>query len=514
MEVHLFGGLPQVQIFRFDDHILIGFLIGVNGKRSRDHITSEFDIGGACRADHRERYAQFLAYFEKCLIGDNSGCLSSRLDISATKEAPFGVLRLQDDSGVHSVTIRGVHPDLDAWRKDALLARVTWRMKPEFHRSGRTAYLHYKTSTYKLKGVGLYNPTNTPIYCGVRNVSEIGPQAPLEQEYEYRVQAKHVGFDHASGNPVIKPGESSPVGGIFARRARAEYENASLLWSKGVPSIRPVMWGDYDQLTLHGEQFGFVCSEVDDPYPYNLECIVEYPLYRYPEVDTYFSGVAAAMNLAGKSLSVARDRLAIAGQFYSQIGERLRDFSKCGLYRYSGGINNFFFSRASKKVVIWDLDSSCRLSEVTERFRWLEVLRDLCSCYHKIFIRGMPLLALGHYSLGDFRSAGLGQHLLTGYFSCDRNRIAQVDAVLWDLLSEDLECVVKGKRSMPESAMRCSRMAFYKSLMVALFDTYVGSPLGKLYPPHCTKAGFVTIAQDESPGWKRALESLRRFKFI
>lgn len=165
-------------------------------------------------------------------------------------------------------------------------------------------------------------------------------------------------------------------------------------------------------------------------------------------------------------------------------------------------------------MILWDLDSSRRLDEVDPRFRWLEVVRDLCSCMHKIYHRLFPLVAARHISVDEFCAAGIESSLLSSYFDVQANQVVRVVTLMRSAMLGDLRLAESTGRSIPEADRNVSRLDLYGLMYCAVFDLYRATRLGQQYAPHGTKSDLVQMLRDACGSWENLEKNLTANGFL
>src|SRR5258707_2862944 len=193
---------------------------------------------------------------------------------------------------------------------------------------------------------------------------------------------------------------------MFHSKAVSEFEHGLLLERTGVKSISPILVVKYEGLNFEGAPMGAVASIAPDRYAFGLESILFWGVYDYPGVRDYFRGVARSLGIAGEVVD-KNARFRVLSLVYQQIGGLCRSFSEAGLFRHSGGLNNFYFCRATGQVFLTDLDSSLRTDTLPPTRCGLEILRDLISIIHKLFLHFAILQSRAVAGLEELRDHGI-----------------------------------------------------------------------------------------------------------
>ena len=168
-----------------------------------------------------------------------------------------------------------------------LLKVASWQTQPHFPHPGRTAWhvfkkpVHMKNDTgktfyaAKLKGLGVWNPQNFPLYSGVHERAFCcdAPALPSTFEYKFTSSIPHFGFTEAGCFKQVYS-EPTPFGGILHRRAVQEYDNSYKLLAHGVPALVSLLVARLPACYKFMDQdMGIVVSLSEEVEPYRLHLI-------------------------------------------------------------------------------------------------------------------------------------------------------------------------------------------------------------------------------------------------
>lgn len=371
----------------------------------------------------------------------------------------------------------------------SLLRVITWDIEPHFPFPGRTAWFRFGVKPFlqdgsglyfhaaKIKGVGIWNPPSYQEYSGVHSDEfSSNPLPPLLKGYEYTSQSSHIGFT-STGEYSLVFGDSSPYGGMKYSRALNEYNNAYILYAQHVPSVTPFLVVSWKSLFYENEQLGMVVSLSSEPSPCRLHSVLygdgvsncnEYvgSVYRSLEINDY--------------LPLDTRRLTAVNILSRKIGGLMQEFSLAGLYRHSGGWDNFHYCTNTTNVFLTDLDSSKLVSELDIDLRSLYILRDFVSVLYKFFVRLVHPLALKLYSLSDLLRYDPIASMISGYFPLAANdRVFRVSKVLWDYFIPFVEKNKYG--NSVDKSNKMDRDFFFVLAMTAIFPIFLESKLGEKY---------------------------------
>lgn len=372
---------------------------------------------------------------------------------------------------------------------DAALRYARWEVPPPFKRPGRTGWASVEINgeifTIKLKGVGLWNPSDTNLYGGVRGLPRSEqPLPPSSLPYQTKSDQSHFGFSPKGYFEMLR-GASTPVGGILHSKAVSEFRCATALRLRQIPSIAPCAVVKYTDLRFEGNSMGAVISVAPDSYPFGLESILYYPVCRYPAIYDFMEGLRNSLGLPTGDINQATTRLETLEIIYKMIGRLIRSFSESGLYRHSGGLNNFFFSRQHATPYLSDLDSSLELGNIKLEIRWLQIARDICSVLHKLMLHLVSLVRVGNYTVNEVRRFDLVVSVLSGYFfEVKTHELTRFSEIIWKLWEQDLHTQVCGNsgRLERDGDFLVSRDVFYSICLIHLRRIYLRTTLVDFFP--------------------------------
>jgi hypothetical protein len=352
----------------------------------------------------------------------------------------------------------------------------------------------------KLKGVGLCNPVDAhpyPPLTGVSHSSSV--QKPSTEEFLSRRQSWHFGFT-ASGEFELEHSAAAPIGGMLHSRAEREFQAASELYQQNVPVTVPLAVVKYDNMTFQGNPMGAVVTLGYDPYPFRCSNVIfgcdaaRKPLKHY--CDSLLDRLCGG---AGEDKARCIDVLTTMA---SKFGQRMRAFSSCGLYRHSGGLDNFLYSESCNAVILTDLDSSRPLSELSDNVKVLQILRDLGSVLYKFIDRFSHPIVLSRFQPADLLAADPLAAALVGFFgdhvSSAAKEISAKLSSLWLVAARSGESF--GHSSRGETALQCyvhSNMdLFYAAVIVLTFPLLQQCDLAEQYPYSLTSDHLMRLSEN------------------
>ena len=268
--------------------------------------------------------------------------------------------------------LESLYPEL----KDEIWRIVTWKTRPQFVETGRTAWHatsrkfpvalasgSYNICALKVKGVGL----------------GIGDTVQRPSTKAFLRSQPHLGFD-SQGTFISVESAASPLGGISFSRAETEFDVASGFLAAGGASIFSLSLFRQDSIeySFNGEPMGIVVTGLDSELPVRADRILDFP-GENQLWNAEISSWAASFGLATE----LDFRVPLLVKLSEQYGRELRKFHEAGYYRYSGGLSNYAYSVQRGSAYLVDFDSCQYMSSCAPSLRSLEVLRDVMSMiYH------------------------------------------------------------------------------------------------------------------------------------
>lgn len=400
---------------------------------------------------------------------------------------------------------------------DQLLKIASWQTMPKFPYPGRTAWHVLSEPAYlkndpgrkyyaaKLKGVGVWNPSNAHLYSGVhqkQGASSEAPMPPTTEEYTFTASIAHIGFTE-SGDFEEVHSESAPFGGILHRRALEEFENATRLIGLGVPSVAPLLVAKLpDSYTFMDEPMGVIIALSEEPAPYRLHLIhfgegeLTEPEHRY------YCSLRKALGISGDACD-EKGRLEAVCALAGQIGKLMHDFSASGLYRYSGGWEDLQFCVEKKQLFLVDLDSSRRLDELPSGVRPLQILRDLSSSLHKLLNTFYYPTVVDRYSFSNLVACDPVFEMLSAYFpASSKENIKKASLRYWNyfvpylfMMKRHREQILNEWDEERRKSYKIDDPTFYTLSVLNLFPLYCESDLNAVYPAECSMDDLMERAQ-------------------
>jgi len=390
---------------------------------------------------------------------------------------------------------------------------LSWKSTPHFFIPGRTAWeildkpikiagddLEYKA--LRCKGIGVWNPKKGFRIPELHRLKtyEI-PSPPTCELYNPGIARKHFGFSK-NGDFKFITSSPSPFGGIGHDRALQEYTNALYLYNHGVSVTPPMLVAEYSDLFFKKKSMGVVVTLSRTTIPFRLNKILG-QLDKYnPNYHIYYQNLIDNLEIS-RSLDPALQRIEILNILMTKIGDELRKFSSCGVYRHSGGLDNFFYCFKSKKVIFTDLDSSRLLNELPKVVQPLEILRDLISVMHKFLHVLTFQIEKSLYKIHDFKESDPLYSLMLGYFGSNFDTdVKVVSPILWKYFSATSLDTWRRQNFSEEKDV------FYIFCLIALMPIYKKSKLNKKYESHWNQDDLLKKAQILSKERYKMLEIL------
>lgn len=398
-----------------------------------------------------------------------------------------------------------------------ILKIASWEVTPKFPYPGRTAWYVFKKPVYlkgnkekrfyavKLKGVGVWNPENAHLYSGVhqkQGTSSDAPLPPTTEEYKFTASIDHFGFTD-DGSFQIVHSEPAPFGGLLHRRGVEEFENATRLLEKGVPSVAPLLVARLpESYKFKGEAMGISVTLSEEKDPYRLHFIHFGKGELSEQEHDYYTRLRSALGVPGETCDES-SRLQVINALTACIGKLMHDFSAAGVYRYSGGWEDIQFCIKNKSLFLVDLDSSRFMEELSPCTRPLQALRDLSSSLHKLLNTFCYPTLLDKYSFSGLVDSDPVFEMLTAYFpASSKEKVKRVSRRFWSLLAPHFFLMKRHKdRLLSEwnyeerKSYKMDDEIFYSLSILNLYPLYCESDLNAIYPCECTMEDLHQRAQ-------------------
>jgi hypothetical protein len=389
---------------------------------------------------------------------------------------------------------------------DTLESFVSWKATPHFPRRGRMAWhvfsekptdlihINRRFAAAKIKGVGVYNPPDEagnrdPIYSSTTQAPLPPTTTPLKSFATY----PHLGFED-TGDFAVVFGATAPIGGITVERALREFNTAAHLHKNNVPTIVPIAVYQYlvPEYVFDQQPLGAVICAVPDDQPYRLSEIqfggALFP-GADPQRDRYYDRVREALEIVGDASAEETRNLTLQKIAY-QVGQRVAQFSRSGLFRYSAELPNFDFDFTDGLVVLTDLDSSAFLSEIPASRQRMEVLRDLASALYHLIAKFATPRALGAYSIKSLLQHDPAACLLQGYFGSDSmEQWRAMTARLWRAFIPHFQLINKYRAQIAgewdserRRSYKMDHHMFFVLVMCEVYEAFCKSELSTLVP--------------------------------
>lgn len=292
---------------------------------------------------------------------------------------------------------------------------VSWQIRPEFDRMGRSAILRLDS------GVPIPTPTGTVTVRsikikGVGLQDHLGQVRPPQTQPYYRIHP-HLGFG-PDGRFIHVLSDPSPLGGITLDKAANEYGISLGLANSGCPSQIPLRLYEYDEPHLVFFHQGFPAVRLG-------VIAAALPEYAPVRADTALSLQTLDPDRTSIVLQWAADLGVEAGE-YQEVdlaaricrlyGKTLRKFHQAGYYRYSGQPDNYAYSPQLGAVYLLDLDTSRRLGECPEVVKPLQLMRDVASALYGVTAYMLRRAHIARYGPGLVAGRAVFFSLLKGYY--------------------------------------------------------------------------------------------------
>ena len=387
-----------------------------------------------------------------------------------------------------------------------LLDIASWKQTPTFPRRGRVALHTFKEpltlkskpalrlKAAKIKGVGAWNPESLGRFRDPLLGSFIEePIPPTTEPLTSFVSYPHLGFTEA-GDYSFVYGDLAPVGGILHERALLEYSNAKTLVEHNVPTIVPLAVLQYEEkYTFQEKPMGVAICLLPDTSSYRLS-EVQFGAATQRGVDEsgdkFYDRIREGLKIEGDPTSEAT-RLQTINVLCRQVGKIIHDFTAAGLYRYSPEWSNFEYDFERQKIVLTDLDSSLRLSDLSPDLQMLQALRDLGSAVYRTISKFYTPSVLDQYTLANLLAYDPLFELIMGYFpEADESAVKQITQKLWNCFVPYFFLVKKHRKEIKGGEWSSERRRSYKMdhdlfyilSMTMLYPLFQRSDIFELYP--------------------------------
>ncbi len=401
--------------------------------------------------------------------------------------------------------------DLSKGQQDEINDLLSWETPPQFLAPGRTAWHVLKNpisvsgkpfAALKLKGIGIWNPESAHQFRGQYEKKIYNaPHPPTSEKYETGQKVKHFGFS-GQGDFRTLTSEISPFGGIEHRRALQEYEAALHLYKNKVSVTPPLLVAEYPDHLFEGKVMGVAVSLVEENNPYRLDRVLFQTEKNNPQFQKFYEALFEDLKVS-KTSEPKMQRTEILAKLMQKVGEELYKFSSSGIYRHSGGLDNFYYCLGSQKVVFTDLDSSRFLKTTEKEIQPLEILRDQISVMHKFLHHLASLIEKSPYEVADFKSQDPLYAFLSAYFGGNfSTELKKISEVLWEYFE-----------SVPPDVWRSHHLSgekdcFYIFCLIALSPLYKKTSLNEKYPNQWTQEALLKNAKTALGERYKTLECL------
>ncbi|NES81691.1 MAG: hypothetical protein F6K63_31310 [Moorea sp. SIO1G6] len=324
---------------------------------------------------------------------------------------------------------------------------VSWKVVPPFCKIGRSSWLPLEepiivegpcgdihVEALKIKGVGFLDYDGNIRQPTTTMLPRLSANLGISKE----------------GSFSILPGYAGPIGGITLEKASAEYKTARTLTEKGIPSSVPIRLYKYSDLRYRTKEgtivpMGVVVTGQLQRTFKRLDTALKYSTADDDETKAELNRFAKKM---GVSLS-QEPELSLFRASYASYGHHIREFSKCGYYRYSFYPNNLGFSAHRGSAYFTDLDSCRELVECSEIEKPMQVMRDALSAVLYLIIIFVQEPYIHYFSPEQVFQANLQRTFLANYY-CDLS-IELIDALVEVLNEYHLELYHRAIGSQEQS---------------------------------------------------------------
>lgn len=279
---------------------------------------------------------------------------------------------------------------------------IAWNIPHEagwYPLPGRTLILGDGDIDLKIKGAGLYNPSNVS-YSGIKRATSPIPEAdtpmpPLQKLFERDI----VHADPTSVPPHALESMHStpaPIGGMTIAAAIHDQAMFLHLTNVGLPANRPAAAYRYQELHTNGIPMGVSISQP----PKDALPITAFQLYMlWNQSALTHDTLEFLKTYSGRGDQFCYEnplhRLEVLAKFAQVAGKLIFEFSaKAGLYRFSGGPDNWNIKRNPNEPLYFsDVDTSRQLETTPPTQHGWEALRNLHSAIHNWFYYFLPIVS-------------------------------------------------------------------------------------------------------------------------
>jgi len=348
----------------------------------------------------------------------------------------------------YEVRIRDWNPLINKDLKNAVIDLASWKTRPRAFRAGRSAHLllqdpfvhqlgmkEVSIRTLRLKGVGNFNDKGKGKPPFVLNFLEniLPGQGRAGIIVHMATNEKHEIF------PELENMRSK--GALSASAARKEYEITGEGLKSWVPFNIPICWGSYNDLKFEGEEMGFVVLGLRDRQDRRFGDLTRAEMYESEQGPViHFNDYLHSLLSVKNGKQATRSDIIVSFQKWGHgLGQALRSFNDAGFLRFAAHSGNYSVDEQSKEIVLTDVDSSVRRSEIDERTIFLSQLFGIVSG-----IRGIHEIAVNTaFGFIYLQEPVVNPYFpfLKGYFPeyVPRSMLSEISDIFWQRTKQDME---------------------------------------------------------------------------
>jgi hypothetical protein len=186
-------------------------------------------------------------------------------------------------------------------------------------------------------------------------------------------------------------------------------------------------------MVFNSQRLGAVVSLSPSAEPYRLHGLHLGPPSTSESEALFLASVCRTLGISG-GIQLESVRLKALARLSSSIADILSRMAIAGLFRHSGGLDNFTFDMEAGTPAFIDLDSTLEMETVPFSLRPLYAVRDLISFIQKLLNKFYHPSVLPLYSPAEIVASDCVCAALQRYFpSADSHAIARASSAIWGM---------------------------------------------------------------------------------
>ena len=375
---------------------------------------------------------------------------------------------------------------------EMLKACARWEIDPPFYSDGRASFIPRNENlntgnspirAYKIKGLGACSGDKATPPRDEQFFQRMSNDTGVLGDFLSRMQVLiHTGVNpDGSFHAIIDP--PKPIGGMRFSRAKAEFENAKILMTNGVPAIMPVAYGKYKTLQWEGEPMGFVILATTTGDHLRVGQMFEPERNEKDDVSGPSRYLMDSLSKRFDYIHPNRPGFPMA-KFIHEVsgscGRSLRGFNDAGLCRFAGHTGNYSYDLGSKTAILHDLDSSAELVSLAPLARGLSIVRDLESALFGLIHSFLHSKMYNFCNKDTVKNFNPFEGFLIGYFG-NTEEVRKVAHVVLARLEKEIRSMPRGG---PEFVQWWGEFGdrWNYQLMELVMPIFMKSELGQQYP--------------------------------